>query len=297
MFARDFVQSCALMVLLTVMFVFAGCGADQSGADSDSGTATTNDSATDRGVTRRAMTTQSGAERPVDSETLPYAEVNEELVYGYFAFPSDMIEPLPAIILIHDWWGLNDDTREAASRLAGEGYMVLAIDLYDGEIAGNIADARSMMISIVENPDDVSANLRQALAFVDVAGAPKKATMGWGFGGSWSLSSAMLFPDQLDAAVIYYGQVNEDEDNLRAIRAPILGIFGAKDRGIKLETVKRFEAAMRRLRQDLTLQVYPDAGHAFADPARQAYDADLSEDAWRRTTEFLAARLAPDDEP
>jgi len=152
------------------------------------------------------------------------------------------------------------------------------------------------MISVVENPDVVESNLSQALDFVGVAGAPKKATLGWGFGGGWALNSTMLFPQQIDAAVVFYGQVSNDEEKLRAVNAPILGLFGARDRGIKIETVRDFEAAMQRLRKPLTLEVYQDAGHAFADPARNNYKADVAEDAWQKTIDFLAANLAPEDE-
>ena len=95
------------------------------------------------------------AARPVDSETLPYADVDDRLVYGHFAFPSDMIEPLPAVIVVHDWWGLNEDTRTAANQLASYGYMVLAIDLYGGDTIDEIDAARRRMIPVIENPQHV----------------------------------------------------------------------------------------------------------------------------------------------
>ncbi len=293
MFARTPIRGILLAALIGVAMLCAGCGSEDSGdrgaADGAGGTGKQDS----RKSSRRTIQSQAG--RSVDAESLAYAEVDEELVYGYFAFPSDMIEPLPAIIIIHDWWGLDDDTRDMASRLAAEGYMVLAVDLYGGKLADDVATARSMMISVVENPDDVQSNLRQALAFVDVAGAPKKAVLGWGFGGGWSFNSTMLYPNQLDASVIYYGQVDNDEDRLRVIETPILGFFGARDRGIKIETVRAFEKAMQRLRKDVTLQVYDDVGHAFADPRRGTYDEKISEDAWQRAVDFLGAKLAPTD--
>jgi len=295
MFVEFNLRRISLLALFGLVLATASCGGGQSeppGAETAqadrpiSASAGRQQSANDEGET----------DRPVDSETLPYAEVDEELVYGHFAFPSDMIEPLPAIIIVHDWWGLNDDTRNAASRLAAQGYMVLAVDLYDGETVDGLSAARTKMISVFENPDVVESNLRQALDFVGVAGAPKKATLGWGFGGSWALNSTMLFPQQIDAAVIFYGQVSNDEDRLRVIDAPILGLFGARDRGIKIETVREFEAAMQRLRKPLILEVYQEAGHAFADPARNNYIPDVAEDAWQKTNDFLAANLASEDE-
>ena len=298
MFVESDIRRASLLALIGLLLGTASCGDGQPRQSADPAAAqTTSDSTISATSEQQGSVTGAGdAERPVDAETLPYAEVDEELVYGHFAFPSDMIEPLPAIIVVHDWWGLNDDTRNAASRLAAQGYMVLAVDLYGGETVDRLQAARAKMISVVENPDVVESNLRQALDFVGVAGAPKKATLGWGFGGSWALNSTMLFPRQIDAAVVFYGQVSNDEEKLRAVDAPILGLFGARDRGIKIETVREFEAAMQRLRKPLTLEVYQNAGHAFADPARNNYIADVAEDAWQKTIDFLSANLASEDE-
>ncbi len=234
--------------------------------------------------------------RPVDSETLAYADIDETLVYGHFAFPSDMIEPLPAVIVVHDWWGLNDDTRAAANQLASYGYMVLAVDLYGGETVDSVDAARQRMIPVLENPQQVEANIRQALAFVRFAGAPKIATLGWGFGGGWSLNAATWFPEDVDAAVVYYGQVTSDDERLQSLDAPVLGLFGERDRSVTAETVSAFEDAMQRLQKELSIHVYPGRGHAFADPARATYDAETTEDAWQRTEAFLATALAPDEE-
>ena len=233
--------------------------------------------------------------RPVISEFLPYAEVQEELVYGYFVFPSNMIDPLPAIIVIHEWWGLNDNVRAMANRLAAEGYIVLAIDLFGGKTAVNPAEARKMMISVVENPERAAENIRQAYDFVDeTAGAPSIGSLGWCFGGGWSLNTAMLFPDKLDASVIYYGQVTEDEDKLRPISAPILGLFAAEDRGIPIESVHAFEQSLERLRKDFEIHIYPNVGHAFANPTGRNYNAAAAEDAWQKTLDFLSQKLSPD---
>lgn len=231
--------------------------------------------------------------RPVTSERLPYAEVDDELVYGHFAFPSDMIEPLPAIIVIHEWWGLNDNVRAMADRLAGEGYIVLAIDLFGGATATRPEQARQQMLGVVENPKLAAENIRRAYDFVNTtAGAPRIASLGWCFGGGWSLQTAMLFPADLDAAVIYYGQVTDDEDKLHDISAPILGLFGAEDKGIPVESVQRFQAALGRLRKTYDIQIYPGAKHAFANPTGNAYDAAAADDAWERTLEFLAVHLS-----
>jgi len=233
--------------------------------------------------------------RPVIAERLPYAEVNDELVYGHFAIPSDMVDPLPAIIVIHEWWGLNDNVRAMADRLAGEGYIVLAVDLFGGKVAATPEQARLLMLSVVEDPEPAAENIRQAYNFVrDTGGAPRIASLGWCFGGGWSLNTAMLFPDDLDAAVIYYGQVTDDDEKLQPINVPILGLFGDADEGIPIESVRRFEAALERLRKDFEIRVYPGVGHAFANPTGQTYNAEAAEDAWQRTLEFLSQNLGED---
>lgn len=236
---------------------------------------------------------QIAPQRAVVSERLPYAEVNNELVYGHFVFPADMVDPLPAIIVIHEWWGLNDNIRAMADRLAGEGYIVLAVDLFGGETAESPEKARLQMLRVVENPDPAAENIRQAVDFVNTtAGAPRVGSLGWCFGGGWSLNSATLFPDQIDASVIYYGQVTDDENRLHNIRSPILGLFGAEDKGITVESVQRFEAALERLRKNYEIHIYPGADHAFANPTGNAYNAEAADDAWRRTLEFLDLHLA-----
>jgi carboxymethylenebutenolidase len=233
--------------------------------------------------------------RPVVSERLPYAEVDDELVYGHFAFPEDMVEPLPAVIMIHEWWGLNDNVRAMAERLAGEGYIVLAVDLFAGTTATSPEQARQHTLKVVENPDKANENLRQAYEFVSqTAGAPRIGSLGWCFGGGWSLNAAMLFPEELDAAVIYYGQVTDDAEKLLPIGAPILGLFGAADKGIPVESVKSFEAALGRLRKNHTIHIYPGAEHAFANPSGNAYDAEAAEDAWQKTLAFLDLHLSVD---
>lgn len=281
------------IIVLALLAMSAGCGSGSHEEPSAAGPGESSSTATQEPGTALPA----GGRRAVDSESLPYAEVDDQLVYGHFAFPSDMIEPLPAIVIVHDWWGLNDHVLAEADRVAAEGYIVLAVDLYGGDVVDTPEAARAKMISVLENPDLVESNLRQALEFVGVAGAPQVAMLGWGLGGGWSLDAARLFPAHVDATVVYYGRVSDDEDRLADIDSPVLGLFGERDRGIKVETVRRFEAAMHRLRKDLTLQIYEDIGHGFADPARANYRADIAAAAWQQTMDFLAANLssAPDE--
>jgi carboxymethylenebutenolidase len=235
---------------------------------------------------------QVAPQRAVVSESLTFAVVDVNLVYVYFVFPAIMVEPLPAIIMIHEWWGLNDNIRAMANRLAAEGYIVLAVDLFDGDVAASAGAARQLMLSVVENQESASENIRQAYEFLNTtAAAPRVASLGWCFGGGWSLNAALLLPNELDAAVIYYGDVTDDEDQLRTLNMPILGLFGAADTGIKVASVRAFEDALERLRKPHEIHVYPGAKHAFANPTGNAYEATAAEDAWQKTLVFLQANL------
>jgi carboxymethylenebutenolidase len=297
MFKSIFVRHGIVLGLMSLALSIAACDSgDSDSAEADKQAGRANVDAMTREHAGDTADPSAGARidprRPVISERLPYAEVDDELVYGHFVFPSDMIEPLPAIVVIHEWWGLNDNIRAMADRLAGEGYIVLAVDLFGGATATTPEQARQQMLAVVENPDSAAENMRQAFDFVDVtAGAPSIGSLGWCFGGGWSLNAAMLFPEELDASVIYYGQVTDDEDKLHAINAPILGLFGAEDEGITVASVQGFEGALERLRKNYEIHIYPGADHAFANPTGKAYDAAAADDAWQRTLEFLKRHL------
>lgn len=287
--------------LICVVFCAAACEPQQMTEDPDKAAALENVDAMSRehaGDTATPSEAASiAAERAVVAETLAYAEVADELRYGHFVIPSDMVDPLPAIIVIHEWWGLNDGVRSVADRLAGLGYIVLAVDLYGGKIAATPADARKMMLDVVENPEDARENIRQAYHFLEeTAGAPSIGSLGWCFGGGWSLNTALLFPDELDATVIYYGQVTDDEAKLEPMNVPILGIFGAKDKGIPVASVRRFEHALKNLSKDYEIEVYPGVGHAFANPSGNNYNAEAADKAWQRTVAFLNRHLTIPDE-
>ncbi|MGB5346191.1 MAG: dienelactone hydrolase family protein [Woeseia sp.] len=284
-FNRRFLIGCSGLLLC----VLGACGGTEDAAR-ENVDAMSREHANDTGTPSAAA--DLAPRQEVIGERLPYAEVDEHLVYGYFVFPADMVEPLPAVIMIHEWWGLNDGLRAMADRLAGEGYIVLAVDLFQSQVATTPEGARDLMLKVVENPGFAEENLRQARDFLlNTARAPAVASLGWCFGGGWSLNTALLFPDELAAAVIYYGQVTGDEDKLRPLNVPVLGIFAAQDRGIPVASVRDFEGALERLRKNYSIHVFPGVGHAFANPSGNNYDAAAAAEAWNMTLEFLQAHL------
>tara|TARA_R110002096_G_scaffold154_27_gene992 strand:+ start:7664 stop:8569 length:906 start_codon:yes stop_codon:yes gene_type:complete len=286
-----------LFILVSLLLAISACSGDgnsnndASDADRANVDAMSKEHANDSGVASEAA--KISPAKPVISQTMAYTEYKDELVYGYFSAPADMFEPLPAVIMIHEWWGLNDNVRAMADRLAGEGYIVFAVDLFGGKTATTPAAARVLMLEAIEDVESGRANIQAAFEFVkNTAGAPKVGSLGWCFGGGWSLTTAQLFPNDLDAAVIYYGQVTDDEELLRPVNAPILGLFAAEDTGIKVETVTAFRDTLQRLRKEHIVHIYPGVGHAFANPTGRRYDAAAASDAWVRTLDFLQEHLS-----
>jgi carboxymethylenebutenolidase len=226
--------------------------------------------------------------RPVIEQTLAYGEAANRNLIGYLAMPADAVEPQPGVIMIHEWWGLNDNIRAMARRLAGEGFVVLAVDLYDGEVAETPVAAQALMARVTATPEATLDNLNQAYAYLErYALAPRVASLGWCLGGAWSLQTALMLPTELDAMVMYYGQVVGDEAQLATLGMPMLGLFGADDASIPVADVQAFRATLNRLGKDADVRIYSGVGHAFANPSGGNYDAESAEDAWHRTVDFL----------
>ena len=211
---------------------------------------------------------------------------------AYLSLPKTG-KPTAAVLVIHEWWGLNDHIKHWSDRLAADGYAALAIDLYGGVVATTREDASSAM----RNVDSEAAvkTLKAAHAFLASdprVKAAKRACIGWCFGGGWSLRLAMAAPD-LDAAVVYYGRLVTDAGQLAGIKAPILGVFGNQDRGIPPSSVDAFEKAMKKAGKILELRRY-DANHAFANPSSARYDQANASRAWREVRAFLKRHLSAD---
>ena len=298
MYKSQFLVRYGAAVIVLLGLLVTGCESGQSDAEKaaiESGRENVDAMAKEHAddTTEASPAVSSEPAKPVISQSMPYTEHRDQLVYGYFSAPADMFEPLPAVIMIHEWWGLNDNIRAMADRLAGEGYIVFAVDLFAGKVASTPGEARALMMDAVENPEAVDENIRAAFNFVSTtAGAPRVGSLGWCFGGGLSLKMAQLFPEQLDASVIYYGQTTSDDALLEPVQSPILGLFGADDTGIKVASVESFREALQRLDKNHEVHIYPGVGHAFANPTGRNYNASAAEDAWRRTLKFLELHLA-----
>ena len=215
----------------------------------------------------------------------------DETVQGMLYTPSGK-GPFPGIIVIHEWWGLNDWVKEQGSKLADQGYVALAVDLYRGKVATTPDEAHELMRGVPE--DRASRDLHAAFEFLKSQSNVKKdrlGSIGWCMGGGYSLDVALQEPT-LTAAVINYGHLAVDADSLKKINASILGIFGGQDRGIPVDDVKKFEQTLKQQGKKVEIVIYPNAGHAFENPNnKDGYRPDDAADAWKRTTKFLADSL------
>ena len=237
----------------------------------------------------------SGVNAPLDviAENLPYAEVGDELIYGYFAFPANMVEPLPAVLLVHDRWGLNDDVRNNVERLAAGGYIVLGVDLFSGEAADDLSSARQLEIAVVENREIAQENINQAIEFVKTSSSPPSVSIvGFGFGGGWALNSAIDQPEALGAAISYYGQVPTEDTQIQSLDVPYLGFFSESDNAVPIATAREFSEKASAMSKDVEIRTFADARRGFAEESAETFDANASNEAWSHMLEFLDARVS-----
>lgn len=207
---------------------------------------------------------------------------------GYLAKPSDEGK-YPGIIMIHEWWGLNDNIKEMAEKLASHGYVVLAVDLYGGEVAATSDQARQLVSSF--NADQAIENMNFAVSYIqENYNVEKLGSIGWCFGGGQSLNLA-LNNQNMDATVIYYGSLVTDQESLSSISWPVLGIFAGLDQGIPVESVNAFESSLDELNIPNEIHIYSGVDHAFANPSGERYAPDASKDAWQMTLKFLESNL------
>jgi len=207
---------------------------------------------------------------------------------GYIAKPV-IVGDYPGIVMIHEWWGLNDNIKAMADNLASHGYVVLAVDLYDGDVATTSDQARQLITSYdlergIQNMNSATSYLTENYSLKNIG------SIGWCFGGGQSLNLA-LNNDEMDATVIYYGSLVTDAETLSAIHWPILGIFAELDKGITYDSVNSFGSSLDELGISNKIVIYPGVDHAFANPSGDRYAPEESKDAWNRTLAFLESTL------
>lgn len=213
---------------------------------------------------------------------------------AYLALP-DGSGPFPAVLMIHEWWGLNQDVVIMAKALSEHGYAVLAADALRGELATTVPQAISLNRS---TPDDqIFSDLDAALAYLrahEAVDSGRVATMGFCFGGRQSMHLGIRAEGLAGVVTLYGSGLVTDPDELgnMAANAPVLGIFGEDDSSIPLDEVRAFEDALETVGAEHTVTVYPDVGHAFVKSSTYRNDGAAGE-AWNEVVAFLDRVLEP----
>ena len=220
-------------------------------------------------------------------DTVTIATAGGRQVSAALAAPATL--PAPAVMLVHEWWGLNDQIKSVAAALADTGYLALAIDLYDGAVTDQPETARELTRAVESAvaTDTAASWVRWLSAHED--GRGKVGTVGWCFGGGWSLNASLAAP--VDATVVYYGNVAKERAQLAALTGPVLGHFATRDRWINQAMVEGFEREMAAAGKSAESHWY-EADHAFANPTSARYDEADAALAWQRTLAFFEANLS-----
>ena len=234
---------------------------------------------------------------PIDNKNVNY--YNKTSATGYLAYPiiennsKNVTEKkLPGIVMIHEWWGLNENIKNMANSLAKEGYVVLAVDLYNGQVTDSADIAKTLVSNVRDNPSEGISNLQSAvryLASLEHVNSSKIASLGWCFGGGQSLQLALNTDPEhpLAATIIYYGNLVTDQESISKIKWPVLGIFGDQDQSISVNDVKFFEKMLTSTGIPNEIYIYEGVGHAFANPSGDNYAPKETADAWQKTLDFL----------
>lgn len=201
----------------------------------------------------------------------------------YATGPEDSTK---ALLVIHEWWGLNAHIKGTADHFGKLGYRVLAVDLY-GEVAKTPEQARTLMAAV--KAPEATAKLDAALLSLSRKGR-KIGTLGWCFGGAWSLRASLSKPELVAATCIYYGQLITEAAQLKTLNGPVLGIFAKDDPGIPPTKVAEFEAALKTAGVKAAIHSY-DARHAFANPSGDRFQREAARDAWAKTLAFFKENL------
>jgi carboxymethylenebutenolidase len=220
--------------------------------------------------------------------------INTHGAPGYLAQPADE-QPHPGIVVIQEWWGLVPHIKDVVERLAREGFVALAPDLYHGQAAEEPDEARklAMALDAQRAVQEIAAAARYLKKMLKVA-SRKAGVVGWCMGGGLALSAAAHHADLIGAAVAFYGRPLTAGDTAR-LQVPVLGLYAEHDHGIPLEAVRAFEAEMDKQRVPHEVHVYAGASHAFFNDTRpQIYQAAAAQDAWQKTLAWFRKYLAKD---
>src|SRR5262245_12010689 len=206
---------------------------------------------------------------------------------GYLAIPERGHGP--GLLVLHAWWGLKPFFQQVCGRLAGEGFVALAPDLYQGRTAATIEEAEALLKQ--RDFELMEATATGALAYLRGHAATRGDTVGaigFSMGAAWAIELASQAPQDIAATVLFYGV---SEADFGAARTAYRGHFAEEDEWEPLEGVRQMEADMRAAGRDVTIHLYPGVKHWFFEADRPEYNPEVAELAWRRTLDFLNQQL------
>jgi carboxymethylenebutenolidase len=217
-------------------------------------------------------------------------EANGGTAKGYLAEPDG---EGPGLVVLQEWWGLEDHIRDVCDRFAAEGFVALAPDLYQGETTEQPSEAeqKMMAMNIAETEKEVRGAVEYLVGNEKVSGGI--GTVGFCLGGGLSLWAASLNP-QVDAAVSFYYVMPHGKPDFSQIDAPVLGHFGTADDFVSVEDAKKLEQQIRDAGvDDVTFEFYEGAGHAFFNDTDRlgTYHEEHAKSAWGRTVDFFKRHL------
>ena len=209
---------------------------------------------------------------------------------AFVAWPSGSA-PVPSIVVVHEWWGLNGQIRDQAQRIAKQGYAAIVPDLYHGKVTDDPMKAHELVRGL--DDDEALATLAAAVVWLQSQPRTSKTkigTIGFCMGGGLAEEMA-LRGSGVGAAVMFYGTPETHPERLAMLEVPLQAHFGEQDDGIPAKRVEEFKATLERLGKVSEVYVYPGAGHAFMNDRKPSFRPDAARQAWARTLAFLQKHL------
>jgi carboxymethylenebutenolidase len=227
-------------------------------------------------------------------KNISYKRPDGQSVNGYLAEPAQAASA-PGIVVIQEWWGLNDQIRGVADKLANAGYRALVPDLYRGKVALDANEANHLMTGL-NFGDAAGQDIRGAVQYLKASGSPKAGVTGFCMGGALTVLSAVNVPE-MDAGVIWYGYPPLEYVDASKIKAPLMGHWATHDQAFAISGVDELEKKLKAANVKYDFYRY-DAKHAFANETADSknlamlkYDPQAAETAWKRTMDFFAKAL------
>jgi len=229
-------------------------------------------------------------EYKIKTMTVKYLS-GSDTVSGYLAIPEAKGK-LPALIVIHEWWGLTSWMKTNTENFAKRGYISLAIDLFRGQVTNDPNEAMNLVKTLPK--ERAITDLKSAynyLSSLPEVNTKRIGSIGWCFGGGYSFQAALNLPE-LKTCVINYGSLSSDESVIKNIHCPVLCNYGDADKAIPPAEVKAFDAAAKKVGLNVKVNFFPGVGHAFMNPGNtMGYKKEIADEAWRDIYDFLGKTL------